>query len=94
MNRTALQDTTWTRVQDFGLIRMYQGSTGCRAAVSNEIGLLHISVAAKGRYPTWDELASARDAFSEPGQRFRRDFPPADEYVNVHETCLHLWEVQ
>ena len=70
----------------------YDGSTGCYALVSRT-GPKHISVSAKRRYPTWDELASARDRFV-PGVRMVMHFPTADEYVNVHETCLHLWEVE
>lgn len=70
----------------------YDGSTGCHALVTLT-GIKHISVSAKGRYPTWDELASARDRFA-PGVRMVMHFPTPDEYVNVHETCLHLWEVE
>ena len=90
-----MQRTTWTRESSpLGeLLRFYIGSTGCRAVVGDEPDGLHISVSAEGRYPTWDELASARDEFGRPDQRFVMHFPPADEYVNAHQTCLHLWEV-
>ncbi len=74
-------------------INAYRGSTGCYALVSREVGPKHISVSAKGRHPTWDELASARDRFA-PGLRMVMHFPTPDEYVNVHETCLHIWEVE
>ena len=94
MKRTALKATQWTeKPHPFApLIRCWQGSTGCTALVSAEPAGLHISVSATGRYPTWDELASARDRFGTPEQRFVMHFPPHAEYVNAHETCLHLWE--
>lgn len=93
MKRTTLKPTTWhEEPSPFGGLRYYEGSTGCRAFVSNEPNGLHISVSATGRYPTWDELASARDVFGRPDQRFAMWFPPHDEYVNVHQTTLHLWE--
>lgn len=95
MKRTTLKPTIWHEEPSplgFLNLRYYEGSTGCRAIVSKEPSGLHISVSATGRYPTWDELASARDAFGRPDQRFVMWFPPHDEYINVHQTTLHLWE--
>ena len=96
MKRTTIaQTTTWSEQEHIfaPMIRCFAGSTGCTAMVGVEPpGLLHISVSAPGRYPTWDELASARDRFGTPSQRFVMHFPPHDEYVNVHQTTLHLWE--
>lgn len=96
MKRTEQTHTTWTRTASpFGdLMRTYVGSTGCQAMVTDEPDGLHISVSAPGRYPTWDELASARDTFGRPDQRFVMHFPPHDEYANLHQTTLHLWEVR
>lgn len=85
--------TEWTPVRCVAPdTNAYRGSTGCFALVSREVGPKHISVSAEGRYPTWDELASARDRFA-PDVRMVMHFPTREEYVNLHETCLHLWEV-
>lgn len=47
-----------------------------------------------GRYPTWDEIHEARYEFC-PDKMFMVMFlPPKEEYVNVHETTFHLWEVK
>lgn len=62
------------------------------AIVSRDGGLWHLSVSHPARYPSWDELASARDALTPPHITLAMIFPTADKYVNIHETCLHLWE--
>lgn len=88
-----LKRTTWKPVRCvIPDANAYDGSTGCHALVTLT-GIKHISVSAKGRYPTWDELTSARDRFA-PDVRMVMHFPTTEEYVNVHETCLHLWEVE
>lgn len=46
-----------------------------------------------GRYPTWDEIAEARYRFCPDGVTMAMLLPPKSEYVNVHATTFHLWEV-
>lgn len=50
----------------------------------------HMSVSCPDRYPTWDELAELRDALLPAHIAFVMHFPPPEEYVNVHNFCLHL----
>ena len=45
-----------------------------------------------GRYPTWDEIANARDQFLPADRSFVMRLPAADEYVAIHSTCFHLHE--
>lgn len=91
---THLRRTVWTPARCvLPDTNAYRGSTGCFCLVSHDVGPKHISVSAEGRYPTWDELASARDRFA-PDVPMVMHFPTRDEYVNVHETCLHLWEAE
>jgi hypothetical protein len=47
-----------------------------------------------GRYPTWDEIKEARYRFVPDGVTMAMLLPPKAEYVNVHETCFHLWEIE
>jgi hypothetical protein len=47
-----------------------------------------------GRYPTWDEIFEARYEFCPENMMMVMSLPPLDEYVNVHETTFHLWEVE
>lgn len=46
-----------------------------------------------GRYPTWDEIKDARYRFM-PGDIYvAQILPPEDEFVNVHATTFHLWQI-
>lgn len=54
--------------------------------------LWHLSISREERYPGWDEIKSAREAFLPLGLTFVMYFPRLDEYVNVHPNCFHLWE--
>lgn len=47
-----------------------------------------------GRYPTWDEIYDARYRFGPLDKTLAMLLPPQDEYVNVHETTFHLWELE
>lgn len=96
MKRTAIKHVEWKPVRGDAISiaiggASYQSSTGCHALVTREPEL-HISVSHPSRYPTWDELASARDRFGGPDFRMVMRFPPRDEYVNLHNTCLHIWQ--
>lgn len=46
-----------------------------------------------GRYPDWDEIAEARYRFCPDSLVMAMLLPPRSEYVNVHATTFHLWEV-
>ena len=46
------------------------------------------------RYPTWDELAHAREQLLPSNLAFAMHFPVEDEYVAVHPTTFHLYQTQ
>lgn len=46
-----------------------------------------------GRYPTWDEIHDARYRFAPLDKTMAMLLPPQNEYVNLHETTFHLWEI-
>lgn len=46
-----------------------------------------------GRYPSWDEIRDARYRFAPLDVTMAMLLPPQTEYVNVHATTFHLWEV-
>ena len=54
--------------------------------------LWHMSISLQNRYPTWDEIKSARYELLPIGLTFMMLLPPPNEYVNVHPNCFHLWE--
>lgn len=47
-----------------------------------------------GRYPTWDEIRDARERFIPDEVTVAMLLPPKAEYVNVHATTFHLWQVE
>lgn len=54
----------------------------------------HISVAHNKRYPTWDEIRDARYELIPAEVMVAMFLPPPSEYVNVHQYCFHLFEVE
>lgn len=46
-----------------------------------------------GRIPTWDEIRDARYLFCPDVPYMAMILPPKDEYVNVHPTTMHLYEI-
>lgn len=45
------------------------------------------------RNPTWEEIRDARYLFIPSDINVAMFLPPPGEYVNVHQTTFHLWEV-
>ena len=46
-----------------------------------------------GRLPTWDEVKQVRYEFMPREMTVAMILPPPSEYVNLHENCFHLWEI-
>jgi len=46
-----------------------------------------------GRYPTWEEIVDARYRFIPNEVHVAMLLPPREEWVNVHSTTFHLWEI-
>lgn len=51
----------------------------------------HVSIAPKGRCPSWDEMCKVKDMFFYDEEECYQVFPKKSEYVNLHKTCLHIW---
>lgn len=70
------------------------------AFISIDDGDFHLSICHKtmqnlpGRYPTWDEIVDARYLFCPTNKTMAMLLPPPDEYVNIHSTTFHLWELR
>jgi hypothetical protein len=70
--------------------------------VGDEVGIgWHLSISHRSnhrpprlvRYPTWDEVAEARERFLPADLTFAMVLPPLEEFVNVHHTTFHLHQV-
>lgn len=53
----------------------------------------HLSIAHQTRYPTWDEIRSARYQLLPGEVTMAMLLPPKDQYVNLHNNCFHLHEI-
>lgn len=66
-------------------------------AGDQEEGWEHVSVVVskKGklpsRCPTWEEMCYIKDLFWNDDQEVMQFHPRKQDYVNLHEYCLHLW---
>lgn len=72
--------------------RVFQAG-GLRLIVSLEPIGWHMSISHPRRYPTWDEIADARYRFIPDHVTMAMLLPPRSEYVNLHETCMHLHQI-
>jgi len=70
-----------------------------RAFVAPEPDGLHLSIsftpastAGRMRYPTWDEIADAREQLLPDDRCFAMHLPRQSEYVSVHPSTFHLYE--
>lgn len=61
---------------------------------STDEGSYHISISSPRRYPSWDEILETRLAFSPNRMTMAMILPPMEEYVNFHNNCFHLWEIE
>ena len=68
--------------------------------ISIDDGALHMSICHKtmtnqpGRYPAWNEIYDARYLLCPKDKTMVMFLPPPDEYVNIHSTTFHLWELR
>jgi hypothetical protein len=46
-----------------------------------------------GRLPTWEEIKTARYKFCPDDTYMAMILPPTREYVNLHPTTMHLYEI-
>lgn len=92
-----------------GAHRAFRTASGCTVFVAREparvnrtplalpesaLLLWHLSIAHRHRYPGWDEIADVRYALVPEDVTMALLLPPPGEYVNRHEFCFHLWEIE
>lgn len=92
-----------------GAHRAYLTESGCSVIVAHEparavpaglwlppdeLLLWHLSIAHTDRYPSWDEVADVRYKLVPDDVTMAMLLPPSDEYVNAHEHCFHLWQIE
>lgn len=55
------------------------------------MGWDHVSVSTPERCPTWEEMSFVKDLFFKPDETAMQLHVPADDHINHHPFCLHLW---
>lgn len=60
-------------------------------AGSDEDGWEHVSVFNPERMPTWNEMCAVKDVFWNEDEECIQIHPKRKEYVNILDTCLHIW---
>ena len=61
---------------------------------NNQRLLWHISISHPSRYPTWEEIKRARYELTPKDIEMVMHLPKPENYVNIHENCFHLWELE
>jgi hypothetical protein len=62
-----------------------------RVVASAGGGWDHVSVSLANRTPTWAELEYVRKLLFKPDEVVVQYHVPAEDHVNIHPYCLHLW---
>lgn len=52
---------------------------------------VHVSFSRPHKLPSWEDIRRVKDTFIGPERLAIQVFPPEAQYVNIHQTCLHLW---
>jgi len=88
------EDIKWTNTfeQMMGS-DVWKSNTGIIAMFSVDDGMEHISMSHKSRLPTYWEMKTARYVIMSKDITVAQLFPPESEFVNLHNYCLHLWEI-
>ena len=55
------------------------------------LNVLHVSVSRKSRLPSWEDLKRAKNTFMGLDVDAYHVIPKADDHVNLHNYCMHLW---
>jgi len=66
----------------------------CLVIVGHSSDGWHLSISHARRYPTWDEIKAARYQLTPHNVTMAMLLPPPEEYVNIHENCFHLWQIE
>lgn len=64
-----------------------------KAIASNwKNGWEHVSISLNNRCPNWPEMCYIKNLFWEKDEICIQFHPKEEEYVNLHNYCLHIWK--
>lgn len=65
-----------------------------RILESYDKGCHHLSVSHPSRVPTWQEMEKIYKELGKDNPQMAMILPPKEQYVNVHDNCLHLFAIE
>lgn len=73
----------------------HDGVSRWHLSISHRLGVLDPRTGrpVPGRIPTYEELKEARYRFCPDDLIMAQVFPPMKDFLNLHPTTLHLWEI-
>jgi hypothetical protein len=77
----------------FLLCQEFTTDTGLLVLCGIENGRWHLSVSHPTRLPTWEEVKQLRYELMPKDKNMAMILPPEKDYVNIHEFCFHLFEI-
>lgn len=66
----------------------------CKVLVDQRSGGWHLSISHHRELPRWEEVREARYTFIPSDVTMAMILPPKTEYVNIHEYCFHLFQIE
>lgn len=78
-----------------GMFMLMHKGLELKMVCSDQLGWDHVSVTInRPRCPSWEIMCFVKDLFWTPDDTVVQFHPRAEEYVNHHPHCLHLWRKQ
>lgn len=74
-----------------GFFELPNGGQTLRVVASSGEGWDHVSVSTQNRTPTWAEMEGVKHIFFHDHETVMQLHVPADDHINYHPHCLHLW---
>lgn len=59
---------------------------------TSSLGWEHASVSQHNKTPTWDIMCRVKDVFWSGEECCIEYHPKEEDYINMHEHCLHIWK--
>jgi hypothetical protein len=76
---------------DAGLFDVPVGLFMLRVIATTGDGWDHVSISARGRCPTWDEMEHVKRLFFRPSEVAMQLHVRPEDHINNHPHTLHLW---
>lgn len=73
--------------------KVFKTDDGLGVILNRDNGKWHLSLSRKDRLPDWYEIKHWRYELCPDVPYMAIILPPQDEYVNLHQHCIQLWEI-